>query len=152
DRFDVEVFTTRADTLHGVQYLALSMDHPLVLQLAKTNPTLQAFLASATCLPPDSKAGYRLPGVKAINPLSKIESNPFLNSGIPVFVAPYVLGEYGKGAVMGVPGHDSRDFAFWTENSNLQPVLSVVRPSAVDWKTSDEYITEPAKDFNPFLE
>src|SRR5437016_4499715 len=79
DSFDVETFTTRADTLHGVQYLALSMNHPLVKQLAKLNPALQAFLASATSLPPDTKAGFCLPGVEATNPLSKIEPNPFLN-------------------------------------------------------------------------
>ncbi|PGH10747.1 leucine-tRNA ligase [Polytolypa hystricis UAMH7299] len=128
---DIEVFTTRADTLHGVQYLALSLKHPLVLNLAENNAELKAFLDSAPSLPADTKAGFRLPGVNAVNPLQMIESNPSLPSTIPVYVAPYVLGDYGEGAVMGVPGHDSRDFAFWNENAGSQPVSYVVAPNSL---------------------
>ncbi|EQL34663.1 leucyl-tRNA synthetase [Blastomyces dermatitidis ATCC 26199] len=127
DNYDIQVFTTRPDTLHGVQYLALSMTHPLVVKIASSDPELKSFLDSAVSLPPDTKAGYRLPGVLAVNPLSSVEANPSLQASIPVYVAPYVLGEYGDGAVMGVPGHDSRDFAFWNENSESQPVSFVVK-------------------------
>ncbi|OJD22054.1 leucine-tRNA ligase [Blastomyces percursus] len=127
DNYDIQVFTTRPDTLHGVQYLALSMTHPLVVKMANTDPGLKSFLDSAASLPPDTKAGYRLPSVLAVNPLSSVEANPSLQASIPVFVAPYVLGEYGDGAVMGVPGHDSRDFAFWNQNSESQPVSFVVK-------------------------
>ncbi|EER40609.1 leucyl-tRNA synthetase [Histoplasma capsulatum H143] len=127
DNYDIQVFTTRPDTLHGVQYLGLSTTHPLVAKMARSDPKLKSFLDSATSLPQDTKAGYLLPGVVAVNPLSSVEANPSLQASIPVYVAPYVLGEYGEGAVMGVPGHDSRDFAFWNENSKSQRVTFVVK-------------------------
>ncbi|OAX85607.1 leucine-tRNA ligase [Emergomyces africanus] len=128
DNYNIQVFTTRPDTLHGVQYLALSMTHPLVVKMASSNPDLKSFLDSAISLPQDTKAGYRLPGVLAVNPLSSVEANPYLQASVPVYVAPYVLGEYGEGAVMGVPGHDSRDFAFWNENSASEPVSFAIKP------------------------
>ena len=131
DGFDVGVFTTRPDTLHGVQYLALSASHPFVTRLAESNPELKAFVDSAASLPPDSKAGYRLPNVKATNPLRSLEQNDTMPETLPVFVAPYVLADYGEGAVMGVPGHDSRDFAFWSENMGSKPVSFVVLPGSV---------------------
>ncbi|KAG5287943.1 leucyl-tRNA synthetase [Histoplasma ohiense] len=127
DNYDIQVFTTRPDTLHGVQYLGLSTTHPLVAKMARSDPKLKSFLDSATSLPQDTKVGYLLPGVVAVNPLSSVEANPSLQASIPVYVAPYVLGEYGEGAVMGVPGHDSRDFVFWNENSKSQRVTFVVK-------------------------
>ena len=106
----VEIFTTRPDTLFGVQYVALAANHPIVLQLARADPALREFLAGLADLLPDSKAGYQLPGVNAVNPLKAIAGTSLVTSHpLPVFVAPYVLGDYGGGAVMGVPGHDSRD-------------------------------------------
>lgn len=132
DNTPVRVFTTRPDTLYGVKYLALSLDHPLVQEMAKTTAGLQDFIDSASSLPPDSKAGFRLPRINAVNPLSKIEQNDAERFTIPVFVAPYVLGEYGEGAVMGVPGHDARDLAFWRENSDSEPIPLVVTPTSSD--------------------
>nr|KMM63853.1 leucyl-tRNA synthetase [Coccidioides posadasii RMSCC 3488] len=129
ERLNVQVFTTRADTLPGAQYVALSLNHPLVTQLAQTDSKLKAFVNSASLLPPDTKVGYRLPSVEAVNPLHAIEENPNIPAELPVFVAPYVLGDYGEGAVMGVPGHDSRDFAFWAENMPSTPVISVIEPN-----------------------
>lgn len=131
DGLDVEVFTTRPDTLHGVQYLALSTTHPLVSKLAKTDTKLQTFLDSAASLPPDTKAGYCLHAVSAVNPIHALEQNTSLPESLPVYVAPYVLGDYGEGAVMGVPGHDSRDYAFWAENTQSAPVSFVVKPKAL---------------------
>ncbi|KKZ68928.1 leucyl-tRNA synthetase [[Emmonsia] crescens] len=147
DNYNIQVFTTRPDTLHGVQYLALSMTHPLVVKMASSNPELKSFLDSAISLPQDTKAGYRLPGVLAVNPLSSVEANSSLQASIPVYVAPYVLGEYGEGAVMGVPGHDSRDFAFWNENSESELVSFVVKPKP----SQPNYIGElPAGQLKPF--
>jgi leucyl-tRNA synthetase len=121
---EVEVFTTRADTLFGVQYLALSLSHPIVLKAAESDQALRDFLAQAEQLPPDSKAGYLLPHVKARNPISSVLEGQ--GKDIPVYVAPYVLADYGSGAVMGVPGHDVRDHAFWRTNAGDQAVRKVI--------------------------
>ncbi|KAF4837941.1 Leucine--tRNA ligase [Colletotrichum tropicale] len=126
----IEIFTTRPDTLFGVQYVALASTHPMVASLAKGDPELQAFLDTLPGLPKDSKVGYLLPHVRAINPLAYHEQTPdATKASIPVYVAPYVLGDYGEGAVMGVPGHDLRDNAFWKEHHYDEPVRFVLAAS-----------------------
>jgi leucyl-tRNA synthetase len=126
----IEVYTTRPDTLFGVQYLALSASHPIVSCLSETDPELRAFLDTLPGLPPDSKVGYMLPSVRAINPLAYHEHTPDpVKESLPVYVAPYVLGDYGEGAVMGVPGHDLRDNAFWKKHHYDQPVKIVLAAS-----------------------
>ncbi|KAH0444986.1 leucyl-trna synthetase [Colletotrichum camelliae] len=126
----IEIFTTRPDTLFGVQYVALASTHPIVASLAKGDPELQAFLDTLPGLPKDSKVGYLLPHVRAINPLAYHEHTPdATKASIPVYVAPYVLGDYGEGAVMGVPGHDLRDNAFWKEHHYDEPVRFVLAAS-----------------------
>jgi leucyl-tRNA synthetase len=126
----VEVFTTRPDTLFGVQYLALAASHPMVVKLAESDPELRAFLDTLPGLPPDCKVGYLLPQFRAINPLAYHDETPdATKSSLPVYVAPYVLGDYGYGAVMGVPGHDERDFSFWKKHQAHQPVRYVVAAS-----------------------
>jgi leucyl-tRNA synthetase len=120
----VDVFTTRADTLFGVQYIALSLTHPIVKHLATTDEALRSFIAHAKDLPPDTKEGYLLPQVVARNPVGDVTGAS--NSSVPIYVAPYVLDDYGSGAVMGVPGHDTRDHAFWRENASDQPIKVVV--------------------------
>ena len=123
----VEVFTTRADTLFGAQYICLSASHPLIVHYSKTDPRLSTFVESIKSLPANSKAGYKLPGVHARNPLSSLLDTPDdVHEPLPVFVAPYVLEDYGEGAVMGVPAHDSRDFAFWKHNQTESSIRSVV--------------------------
>ncbi|RMZ87159.1 hypothetical protein DV736_g5608, partial [Chaetothyriales sp. CBS 134916] len=104
----LQVFTTRADTIFGVKYIALSKTHPLVLEYAGLIPELKEFLNSEQFLDGTSKTGFRLP-VQAVPPTEP-------ESRLPVFVAQYVLADYGEGAVMGVPAHDTRDLAFWKEN------------------------------------
>ena len=126
----IEVFTTRPDTLFGVQYLALASTHPTVAELAQTDPELQAFLDTLPGLPPDSKVGYLLPHLRAVNPLAYHQDTPDdAKTSLPVYVAPYVLGDYGEGAVMGVPGHDLRDHAFWKEHHYDEPVRFVLAAS-----------------------
>ena len=128
-QFDpIDVFTTRADTLFGVQYIALSLNHPIVQRLAADDGSLQAFIARAKDLPLDTKEGYRLPNVIARNPLVQVTGSS--DSTIPIYVAPYVLDDYGSGAVMGVPGHDTRDHSFWRTNAGGEPIKVVITEKA----------------------
>lgn len=125
----VDVFTTRADTLFGVQYLALSPGHPIVQKLAVDDESLRAFIEQAKDLPADTKRGYLLPNIVAKNPINELKQAELIHAldvTLPIFVAPYVLDDYGSGAVMGVPGHDTRDYAFWRASEGYSPVKYVV--------------------------
>ncbi|KAH6611065.1 leucyl-trna synthetase [Trichoderma cornu-damae] len=140
----IEVFTTRPDTLFGVQYIALASNHPVVAQLARKDPELQAFLDTLPGLPPDSKVGYLLPHIRGVNPLAYHDDTPdATKASLPIYVASYVMGDYGEGAVMGVPGHDTRDHAFWREHNVEQPVRIVLAAS------EDESTTAPRNE--PFV-
>lgn len=110
---EIKVFTTRPDTIFSVQYVALSVDHPLVEELGSRNIKEKAKELSG-----DSKKGILLPNVSVKNPID--------GSAIPVLVAPYVLGTYGHGAVMGCPAHDTRDYEFFKENFGDSPVEPTV--------------------------
>lgn len=135
----VEVFTTRPDTLYGVQYLALSLNHPLVVSLCKTNAGLKSFIDRAPSLAIDSKEGFLLPGYQAKNPLCVLTNSPDTTQrALPIYVAPYVLEDYGKRAVMGVPGHDVRDHAFWEQNRGGETILRVIEPPGSTVKTISE--------------
>lgn len=136
NQLNVNVFTTRPDTLYGVEYLALSLNHPIVQQAAEKDEALRKFLDEAASLPSDSKAGYKLSNVWASHPLHIIDKeSPHIARKLPVFVAPYVLGDYGEGAVMGVPGHDSRDLMFFKENVNPESVPVVIGAERMDAST-----------------
>jgi leucyl-tRNA synthetase len=106
---EIEVFTTRLDTLFGVTFMALSTEHPVIAQAAKSDPALRAFcdqvasLSREERLTSDEKLGHRT----ALSVL-----HPFTGDKVPVFAANYVLMDYGTGAVMGVPAHDERDHEF----------------------------------------
>jgi len=122
----VEVFTTRPDTLWGVTFFVFALEHPLVPKLADAGGTESgagAMLEALRTMPlvtreqADSREGIRL-GVHAVNPVN--------GEKVPVFVAPYVLMEYGTGAVMGVPAHDQRDFEF--ARAHDLPIRVVVQP------------------------
>lgn len=147
----LEVFTTRPDTLYGVQYLALSATHPIVEAMASNMPDLLAFIDSASSLSPDMKVGYLLPGVKGTNPLALLKDQPeIVQKPLPVYVAPYVLGDYGEGAVMGVPGHDTRDHAFWRQNLGSESIPLVVEPSDTADRFSQNSL-QPDNNDVPFI-
>lgn len=120
----LEVFTTRPDTLLGVTYLAIAPEHPLALQALKTHPALKTFIDACKSLKVAEadlatleKQGVDT-GFKAINPLN--------NERIPVWIANYVVMDYGSGAVMAVPAHDTRDFEF-AHKFHL-PIRQVIEP------------------------
>lgn len=106
----LRVFTTRHDTLFGVSYMAVALEHPLALARAENNQEVAAFLekhrnagASEAELETMEKEGLPL-GVEVLHPVT--------GERLPVWVANFVLMRYGTGAVMAVPGHDQRDWAF----------------------------------------
>ncbi|PFH55958.1 hypothetical protein XA68_17328 [Ophiocordyceps unilateralis] len=141
----VSVFTTRPDTLFGAQYIALASTHPLVVRLAESDPELQAFLDTLPGLPPGSKVGYLLPQLRAVNPLAYHQDTPeATKAAMPIYVASYVVGGYGEGAVMGVPGHDARDHDFWRTHRKDEPIRIVLAAS------EDESTT--VMENKPFLE
>lgn len=111
----LQIFTTRPDTLFCVQFLALSLEHPLVQSLAKTDEGLANFILKYTGAEQKNtmKNGYELKNLYASIPITV---DGLLNEtyNVPIFVAPYVVAEYGYGAVMGCPSHDTRDQAFWS--------------------------------------
>ncbi|KAL2863003.1 leucine--tRNA ligase NAM2 [Aspergillus lucknowensis] len=154
NRVDVNVFTTRPDTLYGVEYLALALDHPIVVGAAKKDAGLRSFLGEAAILPPDSKMGYKLPNLSATNPLRVIDKeSPHLARRLPVYVAPYVLSDYGEGAVMGVPGHDSRDFSFFMENANPNSIRIILEAEQASASHAHQHVADvPIHEAKPFTQ
>lgn len=124
----VKVFTTRPDTLFGATYLVLSPEHEKVSSIkhqVSNKEEVEKYIEQAQkkteierTADGKEKTGVELKGIKAINPANKEE--------IPVFVADYVLGNYGTGAIMAVPAHDERDYAF-AKKFDL-PIRKVVLP------------------------
>ena len=123
----IEVFTTRIDTIFGATFVMLAPEHGLVSTFAKESEDEKAFLAKAQRFRAQDRAG-RLTGEVAKEGFftGRFAINPFTNLPVPIWVANYVLGEYGTGAVMAVPAHDERDFEFATTYS--LPIVPVVRP------------------------
>ncbi|MDC8753634.1 leucine--tRNA ligase [Erythrobacter sp. sf7] len=124
------VYSTRPDTIFGASFCAIAADHPIAQALA-SDPEVAAFIdqckkgaATAAALETAEKLGYRTP-ITA--------KHPFTGAALPVFIANFVLMEYGTGAVMGVPGHDQRDFEFATKYG-----LPIARVVASDPAKADE--------------
>ena len=138
----VEVFTTRIDTIFGATFVMLGPEHPLVATLADKSGDREALKRQAQAFRLQDRAarmsgeiekqGFDT-GFRAINPFTK--------QAVPIWVANFVVGDYGTGAVMAVPAHDSRDFEF-ARKFNL-PITAVVtpdgRPASTDgWTESQD--------------
>jgi leucyl-tRNA synthetase len=138
---ELEVFTTRPDTLFGAKFMALAPDHPLAQAAAKKNPALAEFIAECKrhgtaqeIIDKAEKLGFDT-GIKAVHPFDP-------NWKLPVYVANFILMEYGTGAIFGCPGHDQRDLDF--VNKYGLGVTPVVCPPGQDPKTFT--ITDTAYD------
>ncbi|GAB2191242.1 leucine--tRNA ligase [Sessilibacter sp. MAH1] len=137
------VYTTRPDTIMGVTYVSLAAEHPISLELAESNPELAAFIsecknqsvAEADMAAMDKKGMYT--GIDAKHPIT--------GEPIPVWIANYVLMDYGSGAVMAVPAHDQRDYEF-AQKYNL-PLKQVVKGTESD-DLSKAAITEKGELMN----
>jgi len=120
------VFTTRADTIMGVTFVAVAPEHPLATVAAAGNPELAAFIE-------ECKRGGVTEAELALREKSGLPTgltveHPLSGAQVPVWVGNYVLMSYGDGAVMGVPGHDERDLEF--ANKYSLPVRQVIAPAA----------------------
>jgi leucyl-tRNA synthetase len=108
---ELEIFTTRPDTLFGAKFMALSPDHPLATAAAKKNPALAKFIeechhmgTSQEAIETAEKMGFDT-GIKAVHPFDSSWT-------LPVYVANFILMDYGTGAIFGCPAHDQRDLDF----------------------------------------
>jgi leucyl-tRNA synthetase len=126
---EISTFTTRPDTLYGASFIAISYDHPLALELSKNNAALKAFCDKCrrmgTSLEAIEKAEKEGVDTKltVMHPLDG-------NWQVPVWVANFVLMDYGTGAIFGCPAHDQRDYEF--ASKYYLPILPVVLPPGAD--------------------
>ncbi len=124
----IEVFTTRIDTIYGATFLMLGPEHPLAGQFADAAPDPQGFKAQLARFRGQDRAGRVSGDVEKEGFFTgHYAVNPFSGERVPVWVANFVLGEYGTGAVMGVPFGDQRDFEF-ARKYDL-PVRAVIAPA-----------------------
>ena len=147
---DLKVYTTRADTLMGVTYLAIAAEHPLALHAAEHKPDLAEFID-------ECKRGTTIEAELATQAKKGIDTgysalHPITGEAIPIWVANYVLMSYGEGAVMAVPAHDERDFEFAKQYQ--LPIKVVIQPekekepSSLDQAFVDDGITINSGEFS----
>jgi len=135
---NIEVFTTRPDTLFGATYMVLAPEHPIIQNLESRIENLKEVkkYISETLRKTElmrqektEKIGVELKGIKAINPATKEE--------VPVWIADYVLMSYGTGAIMAVPGHDERDYEF-AKKFGL-PIKIVIQPETGEKLPNEQF-------------
>jgi leucyl-tRNA synthetase len=129
---NIKVFTTRPDTIFGVTYIVLAPEHPILNQIIENldnKENIKAYINESRKkeekerLSKDrEKTGIEIKGIKAINPAN--------GEIVPIFVADYVLSDYGTGAVMAVPAHDERDFEFAKKYGLI--IKEVILPERID--------------------
>src|SRR5262249_10839893 len=106
----IDVFTTRPDTLYGVTFLTVAPEHPIARAVAKNDPAVAAFLEKMAKKSDIDRTAEDAPKEGVATGLSVV--HPLTQQAIPLWIGSFVLMGYGTGAVMGVPAHDERDFAF----------------------------------------
>jgi leucyl-tRNA synthetase len=120
----LRVFTTRADTIMGATFVAIAPEHPLAARLARDNPAVAAFIDECRT-GGVTEAEFALMEKKGV-PTGFFVAHPLTQERVEAWIGNYVLMAYGEGAVMGVPGHDERDFAFARKYGlPIKPVIDV---------------------------
>ena len=138
----IGVFTTRPDTVFGVSYVVLAPEHPLTLKITtdKQRSAVEEFIAEVSASSELERTADDKPK-KGVATGATVQ-HPFTGKDVPVWIADYVLYEYGTGAVMGVPAHDTRDFKFATDyHLPIQQVIAAA-PNEVS-ETMTQAFTEP---------
>jgi leucyl-tRNA synthetase len=137
----LEIYTTRPDTLFGASFMGLAPDHPVARELAAARPDVAAFVAECR------KGGASQADIEQAEKVGLDTGlrvrHPFTGAEVPVWIANFILSEYGTGAIFGCPAHDQRDFEFARKYG--LPVLPVVRPEGAgeDFAVEDEAYTGP---------
>ena len=145
---DVEIFTTRPDTLFGASFVAVAPNHPIALAIAKDNAEAEAFLAECSALGTSEaaiekaeKKGF-LTGLSVAHPLKDGET-------LPVYIANFVLMDYGTGAIFGCPAHDQRDLDFARKyNCVVTPVVLPKDEDESSFTIGNEAYTGPGSLIN----
>ncbi len=140
----VEVYTTRPDTLFGASFIGLALDHPLVKNLVPESAEFQKFKqeceatgTSEEAIAQADKLGFDT-GYKATHPL--------LGREVPIYIANFILMDYGTGAIFGVPAHDQRDLDFANKyDLDVLPVVIPTDENPAEFKIEKEAFTEPGK-------
>jgi leucyl-tRNA synthetase len=151
EQTQIEVFTTRLDTIFGATFVLLGPEHPLVQTFAEKSPDPAAFRKQAQDFRLQDRAA-RISGEieKQGFDTGRRAINPFTGKPVPIWVANFVLGEYGTGAVMGVPAHDERDFEF-ARKFNL-PIKIVVRPDEGPSPASEAEMTTATSNYGTLVD
>ena len=142
----IDIYTTRPDTLFGASFLGLAPDHPLSKQLAEADPAVAEFVAECR------RGGTSEAEIEQAEKIGRDTGlkvrHPFTGEDIPVWIANFILSEYGTGAIFACPAHDQRDLEF-ARKYDL-PVLPVVRPEGAgdDFDVAGEAYTGPGTLFN----
>jgi leucyl-tRNA synthetase len=141
----IQVFTTRADTLLGCTFLVVAPESPLVMQIADPSlrESIQQFQKETLAI--DFAARLDQKRKKRGLFIGRHVQHPISNESIPVYIADYVVADYATGAVMGVPGHDTRDFAFANDHSLTIKQVVKVEPSS----TPAGHYATPSSDVLP---
>ena len=140
---EIIVFTTRPDTIFGVSFLVIAPEHPLVSQITASDHTSDVDAYVSESRKKTELERQYLDKAKTGVATGRYAINPANGKRLPIWIADYVLGGYGTGAVMGVPGHDERDKAF-AHLYNL-PVISVISEDGT-LMNSDEFSGQVVKD------
>ena len=125
----IEVFTTRIDTIFGATFVMLAPEHPLVARFADAVATIRPRFRERVARFRAQDRAARVSGEVEKEGFftGRYAINPFTDEPVPIWVANFVLGEYGTGAVMAVPAHDQRDFEFARKYG--LPIRVVVQPA-----------------------
>ena len=144
---NIEIFTTRPDTLYGASFIALSPDHPLTKSLSEQNPNIENFRAEC------AKIGTTEEAIATADKLGfdtglKV-NHPFTKKSLPVWIANFVLMGYGTGAIFGCPAHDQRDLDFARKyDLNVTPVVLPESEKAESYNVESEAYTGEGTLFN----
>src|SRR6202007_2866197 len=135
----ITVFTTRIDTIYGATSVQLAPEHPIIADMIARNPDLRA---KGDPLIAEQRKAKEVGDIGAIEKhgvfTGRYAKNPFNHEALPVWVANYILMDYGTGAIMSVPAHDERDYEFATKYK--LPISLVILPAS---SNPEETMAEP---------